>query len=618
MKETKFIADNIEKWEKFEDNIKAKRKNPEEISKLYVEVTDDLAYSQTFYKNRSIRLYLNGVAQVLFNEIYHNKKIGINAFYEFWKIKLPVIMYQVRRELLIAFLLFAVCTGIGILSSIYQPDFARFILGDAYVEMTIANINNDDPMAVYKSMNEVDMFLGITLNNIRVAFFTFLLGIFMAVGTVIIMVHNGIMIGTFQYFFIERDLFWESFLTIWLHGTLEISSIVIAGAAGLTMGKGLLFPGSYSRFQSLRLSAKRGIKIMIGLVPVFTIAAFIEGFITRHTDVPYLVRAILIIISLVFILYYFVFYPKIIARRYPDLVKKAEKLNDSSKEKPKFNTILSGERLFSSVFQIIKSTSGHIIRTCLFISLLYAGVIVLFSDFFIPGSEESIFGWNGFKTLLNYKENRMLIFLNSIVCAYVLLRSSLSLKTYIHTNNTGKYKLTDFLTESKNQGINALIAAFSFNFVFFLKLGWGIFLFIIVLPFILLAYYHATTEDVFFISGIDQMFRRLKFNFSRFLGQYIKITLICFIFYFITLRFSSLFFVAFDWNLYVSEGGRTIIYNFLFALVFSFIVLLTINAINIAVSLVYYNMYETITATKLIERINNIGTRKKIRGYETE
>jgi uncharacterized membrane protein SpoIIM required for sporulation len=98
------------------------------------------------------------------------------------------------------------------------------------------------------------------------------------------------MVGAFQYFFIERHLFQESFLTIWIHGAMEISAIVIAGAAGFALGRSLLFPGTYSRAVSFRLGAVKAIKIFIGITPIIVIAGFLESYFTRHTGVPDLVR----------------------------------------------------------------------------------------------------------------------------------------------------------------------------------------------------------------------------------------------------------------------------------------------------------------------------------------
>jgi uncharacterized membrane protein SpoIIM required for sporulation len=102
---------------------------------------------------------------------------------------------------------------------------------------------------------------------------------------------------------------WDSALAIWLHGTLEISAIIVAGAAGLAMGNGWLFPGTYSRLYSFRRGAKRGLKIVIGTVPLFCIAGFIESFLTRHTEYPDVFRLTIILLSAAFIVYYYIILP---------------------------------------------------------------------------------------------------------------------------------------------------------------------------------------------------------------------------------------------------------------------------------------------------------------------
>jgi uncharacterized membrane protein SpoIIM required for sporulation len=129
------------------------------------------------------------------------------------------------------------------------------------------------------------------------------------VGTVLVLFYNGIMLGSFQYFFYTHGLLVTSALTIWIHGTLEISAIVIAGCAGLTMGNSLVFPQTYSRLDSFLIGARKGLKIVIGLVPIFVMAGFLEGFVTRHTEMPVLLKLFIIFSSLALIIFYFIIYP---------------------------------------------------------------------------------------------------------------------------------------------------------------------------------------------------------------------------------------------------------------------------------------------------------------------
>ena len=309
MRETNFIKQNKQKWREFERTLESNRKDPDKLSNLFVQITDDLSYSRTFYPNRSVRVYLNNLAQKVFYSIYKNKKIRGRKFFSFWTNELPQIMFEARRDLLIAFLIFFVAFLIGAVSTYMNPEFPRVILGDAYVDMTLTNIRDGDPMRVYKDDNELISALAITQNNLRVAFFTFVGGVVFMLGTLAVMMYNGIMVGAFQTFFAMQDsyAFKESLLTIWIHGTLEISAIILAGAAGLTLGRGLVFPGTFSRLQAFQVSARRGVKMLLGIFPIFIIAGFIEGFVTRHTDTPDIVRAIFIILCLFFV-YFITFF----------------------------------------------------------------------------------------------------------------------------------------------------------------------------------------------------------------------------------------------------------------------------------------------------------------------
>jgi uncharacterized membrane protein SpoIIM required for sporulation len=153
------------------------------------------------------------------------------------------------------------------------------------------------------------MFLAITWNNIKVSFYAFILGIFLSFGTGYILFSNGLMLGSFQYFFYSKGLLLTSVLTIWIHGTLEISAIVIAGCAGLVMGNSILFPGTYSRLESFKKGARQGLKITVGLIPIFIMAGFLESYVTRLTEMPVWIKASIIGISAFFIIYYFILYP---------------------------------------------------------------------------------------------------------------------------------------------------------------------------------------------------------------------------------------------------------------------------------------------------------------------
>ena len=310
MKEVTFIRQNIDKWRSYESVAEAGRDaSPADVADAYIDVTSDLSFAQTHYRRSRITFYLNNLAAALHAQIYRHEGEHWRRLKSFWTTEVPQVMWQSRRELLWSFIIFVVSVAIGAVSQWIDPDFCRLILGNGYVEMTLDNIAKGEPMGVYGNSAEGDMFIAITLNNIKVSFIVFAVGLLTSLATGLLLFQNGIMLGSFQAFFLQQGLLGQSMLTVWLHGTLEISAIIVAGAAGLAMGNSWLFPGTYSRLRAFREGARRGVKIVIGTVPIFCVAGFIESFFTRHTEWPDTLRLLIIIGSAVFVVYYYIVLP---------------------------------------------------------------------------------------------------------------------------------------------------------------------------------------------------------------------------------------------------------------------------------------------------------------------
>lgn len=309
MKEVTFIRQNLDKWRGYETTVESTLSTPDELADAYIDITSDLAFSQTHYPKSRITLYLNNLASAIHQRIYRNKRERWSRIVTFWTREMPQIMWHARKELCVSFLIFVVSALVGALSQWLDPDFSRLILGNSYVDMTLQNIENGTPMAVYGSGSEGTMFFGITINNIMVSFRAFASGLLTSFATGLLLFCNGVMIGAFQTFFAQHGLLWDSFLAVWLHGTIEISAIIVAGAAGIAMGNGWLFPGTYGRLYSFRRGAMKGLKIVIGTVPLFCVAGFIESFLTRHTEFPDAFRLTVILLSAIFIVYYYIVLP---------------------------------------------------------------------------------------------------------------------------------------------------------------------------------------------------------------------------------------------------------------------------------------------------------------------
>lgn len=311
MREPLFVKQNSEKWQDFEHNPTT---NPDELANRFIQITDDLAYAKTFYPKSNTTAYLNGLAARLHQSIYKSKKEESNRFINFWKYELPNLFLTYRKQILYSFAFFLVFMLIGVVSAKYDESFVQLILGKEYVDVTNENIAKGDPFGVYKKEESFPMFFQIASNNIFVSIMMFAAGVFLAVGTVVSIFYNSVMLGSFEYYFFSKGLGWNSILVIWIHGTLEIASFILSGAAGLVLGTGLLFPKTYNRLQSFKRGAKDGTKMVLGLVPIFITAAIFESFVTRHTEMPIWLSLTILGTSLLFMIWYVIIYPNKLSR----------------------------------------------------------------------------------------------------------------------------------------------------------------------------------------------------------------------------------------------------------------------------------------------------------------
>lgn len=317
MREVAFIKQNKAKWLEFEQAIFGKaKKNPDEMASLYIHLVNDLSYAQTYYPKSKTVVYLNHLASQIYQKIYKTKRTEQNRIIYFFSTEVPLIVYEYRRYLVYAFIFFFLFIGIGVISAKYDMGYVRLALTDDYVNMSLENIKNGNPVAVYKSGSNWGGFITITMNNLYVGAQCFIWGIFLGVGTLYILIINCTKIGAFQYMFYQEGVFWESVRGIWIHGSMEIFAIVIETAAGFILGASILFPKTYSRINSFKIGFKNGLKIFLSTIP-FTIAAgFLEGFVTRYSfEMPNWLNVVIILGTLSIISFYFLIFPFIIHRK---------------------------------------------------------------------------------------------------------------------------------------------------------------------------------------------------------------------------------------------------------------------------------------------------------------
>jgi len=605
MRETRFIQQMKDKWKDYEKILDSPNKAPEKLYDVFINIMNDLSYARTFYPNRSVRVYLNGLAQRIFLDIYKNKPSHKNKLIAFWTDDLPRLVFEARRDFLVAFLIFLASFLIGVLSSAMDPEFAEVILGNDYVEMTRENITSGDPMAVYKQKGELGMSVGIAGNNLFVAFLTFVLGIFFTIGSIVIMVSNGVMVGAFQYFFIEQDLFWESFLTIWIHGTLEISAIIIAGAAGITMGKGIVFPGSYSRAKSFQKSARRGLKIMIGIIPIFLLAAFFEGYLTRHTEASYFLRGLFIFVNLLFVIGYFVVYPRWKASKgFAEKIDTYQLQADKEMDIEWFK-IKNVTQLFGDTILLFRKYFRTIIFSCIAAAILYTGLAYFLANDFLA---DFYFPQVRFGTMTQISQ----FFINEnwwLGIAFILPFALLILLIYNRL-----YPKEDFKPKS-------FLFLLSMPIIFYLSIyflgGHILWIIFFLFPLLFLVSFIAYEKEALFIPQFFNLFS--NGNYIKSLGLFTTIILIGILL--LTIMDTIAFSILFDmlaW-LFPFEQATLDVISIIVLIFFTMTsIFLILSLFTIAISVFYFAALESQEAIQLKSEIQSIGISKNIRGIERE
>ena len=640
MRETKFIEQNKAKWQTFEASEERSTHRPEELHRDFVQLTDDLSYSRTFYPNRSVRVYLNSLGQRIFSLVYRNRNTTSSRLTTFWTDELPRLLYEERGMLLLSFGVFVLSMLIGAFSGAGDADFARSIMGDAYVDMTIENIQNGDPMAVYKQAGEFDMFLGITLNNIQVALRTFVMGVFFALGSISILVQNGIMIGSFQYFFYEQGLLQESFLTIWTHGTLEISAIIIAGAAGMVLGKGLVFPGAYSRLQAFQITARRGIKILMGTLPIFVVAGVIESYVTRMTDTPDWLRLFFILFCLAFVIGYFVIYPMIKAQAGFESEDRLLRLSPDSNDHIDYGSIKSSGQLLTDTFTTARQTFGRMVLLAVTGAVAFAAAAYLTTP--SPIGELYTFPTSTavltITDVLNHLTAGMLDLKNrwvwqfygladtGVVVPFVLGTSWTVLFSMVIIHLMQEHRQyfderTVTLNPSARLGVllnTAFIVSLLILLLVYLGIG-GKVLFLLMLPISLLWMHTASQQGSNIFTGLADAFKLAFSDFGKLLAIYALVVLLSLL---ISRLYESqlawMYLELFSINLSVGQDTMDLVVVLLLTVGGVFFVLLAMTMLCIALGLLHYSQLECVTARMLRTRLKTLGTGRRIRGMERE
>jgi uncharacterized membrane protein SpoIIM required for sporulation len=259
------------------DGVKSlARDDLREFGLLYRQSAADLSAARADGASRTLEQYLNRLVGRAHNFVYSGRKLGFRSLWDFFANGYPRLFRRLSGYVVLATAIFILGGVLGTLVSITRPDFQRTYISPPMMdkiehhEMWTGDILSAKP--------ETSSF--IMTHNIGVCFSTFVAGVTGGLLTIFMLMNTGFQIGVLGVATAQHHMALKMWSFIAAHGSLELPSIFIAGAAGLRIGAGILFPGMLRRRDSIALGGSEAVQLIAGTVPMLIIAGTLEAFLS--------------------------------------------------------------------------------------------------------------------------------------------------------------------------------------------------------------------------------------------------------------------------------------------------------------------------------------------------
>jgi len=280
-------------WERLESlvsqcgnggTVNLTRADLREFGLLYRQVAADLSILRQDPTGTHYSRHLNQLLGRAHSIIYLGKKTSFHMLLRFFARDWPALAWRMRVYLVVTASIFLLCGMAGVLLTLHNPDFALQVLGPQMIDsierhqMWTESIVGIKPLASGAIMT----------NNLAVCFMTFAMGVTAGIGTIYMISFNGLLMGVVGAACGSHGMSLSLWSFVVGHGSLEIPAIFFAGAAGLRLGTGILFPGRLSRRESMRIAGTEAVKLELGTIPLLIVAGIVEGFVSPLGFNPWL------------------------------------------------------------------------------------------------------------------------------------------------------------------------------------------------------------------------------------------------------------------------------------------------------------------------------------------
>ncbi len=247
-----------------------------DLGLLYRQAAADLSSARADPTSRTLEEYLNRLVGRAHNFVYSGRRVSFGSLWLFVSHGYPRLLRRMLPYIALATAVFLATFGLGMLIQTLRPDFAALWLGPGMMD----KINHHQMWTDAVLSMKPQAASGIMTNNMSVCFLTFASGITAGLGTLFLLFNNGLQIGTVLACCAQHGMAGSLLAFMVSHGALEIPSIMLAGAAGLRIGAGILFPGQLRRRDALARAGTEAVQLVSVTIPLLIIAGSFEAFLS--------------------------------------------------------------------------------------------------------------------------------------------------------------------------------------------------------------------------------------------------------------------------------------------------------------------------------------------------
>ncbi len=250
----------------------------QKLDRLYRVAAADLAHAQAHYAGSDAHRFLNGLCTTAYGAIYQAPKDRLAAARRFYAEGFPEAVRDAGRHISASAALFVLGLLLGAAVVLLEPTGAELLVPQALRDYVArGELWTDDFFSITPPGLASTQ---IATNNIGVTVAAFALGLTAGLGTVFVLLNNGVHIGSVFALCAREGMGLRLLDFIGAHGFVELSIIVIAGGAGLLLGHALVDPGELPRSEALRRNGQRAVRLVVGCAPFLFAIGFVEGYVS--------------------------------------------------------------------------------------------------------------------------------------------------------------------------------------------------------------------------------------------------------------------------------------------------------------------------------------------------